>query len=703
MLEIPLNSNPQINTKNHHNTLNFMRKLSVKNLQLNIKHKDCFILLEIKSNLLKMISHQFYAEDENNQRLYISIYNFKDKFREKDFKPGKFIIILEPWYKVYMDGKLGIRVDDPNDVILFKDKNEARIYMAKNLGDVNKYLEIGDQYFKTKEYYDALDYYKCCSELNYSDMNLKLKIYDKLIKTYLKIKAYNLSLKYCNDFLLLYDKNNIDIIQYKIKTLIHLEKFDEAKTFLEENKNTMSYETYKMNEEYLKNNLDNKKGIFNLDKIKGNDVSEYLSQKIEFGFDKKNKGNKLIAKENILKGELLIVSKAFYFLSNEEYYLSLKEYYEQINYKRYKVYYFDKLEEFRVEPEFYIFENLKELQQISEIDFKKLLDLDDFDNWNIKYTERNKKYSNKQKPNLPNIANINSIQIYSSIFSCESQGYGYGIWYYPSFINHSCDPNTLEFGINDIYFLYAQKDIKKGEEITRRYFNYGLNITNRYANLRGYGFECKCEVCTHQINFIREKNRLKFESFIEEYNNLYDEEFPDKALYRSIKYVEKFMNENGLEFDVYDLINFYFRAGYVLFNRKIYLEDCEKYLNKALILIQGKNFNYECIILRCLFILYSENMNKEKLKNIEDKINKNLNDFFGNTFLKEKLNDIYQERKNVELLKKLNDKVVYIEDIEKNSLTNIYKKIKQMLSGIKNLLYIPLVLFIIYLLGKFFK
>ena len=224
MVEIPLNSNSPINTKKHHNTLNFMRKLYVKNLQLNIKHKDCFILLEIKSNLLKMISHQFYAEDENNQRLYISIYNFKDKFREKDLKPGKFIIILEPWYKVYMDGKLGIRVDDPNDVILFRDKNEARIYMAKNLGDINKYLEIGDQYFKSKEYYDALDYYKCCVELKYSDMSLKLKIYEKLIKTYLKINAYNLSLKYCNDFLLLYDNNNIDIIQYKIKTLIHLEK-----------------------------------------------------------------------------------------------------------------------------------------------------------------------------------------------------------------------------------------------------------------------------------------------------------------------------------------------------------------------------------------------------------------------------------------------------------------------------------------------
>ena len=413
-----------------------------------------------------------------------------------------------------MDGKSGIRVDDPNDVILFRDKNEARIYMIKKLGDVNKYLEIGDQYYESKDYYDALDYYKCCLELNYSNTDFKFKIYEKLIKTYLNINAYNLSLKYCNEFLLLYDKSNIDIIQYKIKTLIYLEKFEEAKNILEENKNIFTDELYKINEENLKNNLDNKKGIFDLYKIKGNDVSESLSKKIDFGFDKKIKGNKLIAKENILKGELLIVSKAFYFLTNEDYYLSLKEYYEQRKYKRYKEYYFNKLEEFRVEPEFYIFENLKEQKQISEIDFEKLLDLDDFDNWNIKFTEISQKYPKKQTPHLTNIANINIIKIYSSIFSCESQGYGYGLWYYPSFINHSCDPNTLEFGINDIYFLYAQKDIKKGEEITRRYFNYGLNITNRYAKLRGYGFECKCEVCTHQINFMRLKNKDKFEHLL---------------------------------------------------------------------------------------------------------------------------------------------------------------------------------------------
>ena len=703
ILEIQLNNEPKINIKKHNNTLKFMRKLYVKNLQLNVVHKDCFILLEIKSNLLKIVSYQFYAEDENNQRLYISIYNFKNKFTEKEFKTGKFIIIMEPWYKIFMDGKYGIRVDDPNNVFLFRDKNEARIYMTKKLGDVNQYLEIGDKYFESKEYYDALDYYKCSSELSYSNINLKFKIYEKLIKTYLKINAYNLALKYCNDFLLLYDKNNINIIQYKLKTLISLEKFEEAKNFLEENKNILTNELYKINEESLKDNLDNKKGIFDLYKIKGNDVSEYISKKIKMGFDKNNKGNKLIAKEDIFKGELLIVSKAFYFLTNEEYYLSLKDYYEQIKYKRYKEYFFDKMEEFRVEPEYYIFENLKEQKQISEIDFEKLLDLDDFENWNVIYTERSKIYPNRQTPNLPNIANVNSIKIYSSIFSCESQGYGYGLYYYPSFINHSCDPNTLEFGINDIYFLYAQKDIKKGEEITRRYFHYGLNITNRYVNLKGYGFECKCEVCLHQINFIREKNKMKFESFIEEFNNLYNEKLPDKAIYRNIKYVDHFMNENGLEFDVHDLINFYFRAGYILFNRKIYLDDCERYLNKALILIQGKNFNYECIILRCLFILYYENKNNVKLKNIDDKINKNLNEFFGNTFLKEKLLDFYQERKNVELLKQLNSKVVYIEDLEKNKLKDSLKKIQKKFPYLKDVAILVVVLFIFFLLNKYSK
>ena len=700
MTEIPIN-NPINNNKNKKTkSFKFMRKVYKKQLLLNMVHENCFILLEIKSKLLKMISQQFYADDEDNQRLYISIYNFDKNFIENEFKPGKYIIIKEPFYKEYLDGKIGIRVDNPNNVILFKNKVEAQNYITQELGNIDEYLKIGDEYFEKKEYYDAIDIYLCCSELNYNDLNIKSIIYKKLINSYLKINANILALKYCDDYLLLYDRTNRDIIGYKIKALINCKKFEEAQKFLEENVKILTSELYKINEKLIKNNIDNTHGKFNLNEIKGGDVSDYLNPKITFGFHK-NTGNKLIAKDNISKGELLIVSKAFYLLTNEEYLKELKEYYIHNNYKRYKEYYFDKMAEFSVEPEFYLYQNLKEQKKISEDDFEKLLDLDDYDNWNIKYTERAKKYPNKQTPHLPNIANINGIKIYSSIFSCESQGYGYGLWYYPSFINHNCNPNTLEFGINDIYFLYAQKDIKKGEEITRRYFNYGLDITRRYANFSGYGFVCKCEVCSHQLNFILEKNKEKYQNVVKELDNLYEENISDKALYKSIKNIENILSKNGLEYNIYDLITFYFRAGYLLLNRKIYYEDCEKYLNKAYILIEGKNFHFECIILHYLYILYYEKSNKDKLKTIEDKINKNLNEFFGNTFLKDKLLDIYKERKNIQLLKELNKKVKYIEDIENNKIINKVKRLMKKFPFMNHLLILLTAIFIFFLIDKF--
>ena len=552
MIGIPLN-NFNNNYKNKiTKSFKFMRKVYKKQLLLNVIHENCFILLEIKSKLLKMISQQFYADDEDNQRLYISIYNFENNFSKDEFKPGKYIIIKEPFYKEYLDGKIGIRVDNPNNVILFKNKEEAQNYVTKELGDIDEYLKIGDEYFEKKEYYDAIDFYLSCSELNINDLKIKSIIFKKLINSYLKINANYLALKYCDDYLLFYDKTNKDIIGYKIKALINRKKFEEAQKFLEENIKILTNELYKTNEKFIKTNIDNTHGIFNLKEIKGGDVSEYLNPKISFGFHQ-NTGNKLIAKDNISKGELLIVSKAFYLLTNEEYLKELKEYYTNIKYKRYKEYYFDKMEEFAVEPEFYLYQNLKEQKKISEIDFEKLLDLDDYENWNIKYYERAKEYPNKQTPHLPNIANINSIKIYSSIFSCESQGYGYGLWYYPSFINHNCNPNTLEFGINDIYFLYAQKDIQKGEEITRRYFNYGLDITRRYENFSGYGFLCKCEVCSHQINFILEKNKDKYENVVKEINNLYKENISDKTLYKTIKNIENILSKNGLEYNIYDL------------------------------------------------------------------------------------------------------------------------------------------------------
>ena len=112
-------------------SLKFMEKVNEDDLILNYIHYNCFIILQITSKVLSMVSLQFYAEDENNNRMYISVYNYHDKFTINDFNKGNYMIIKEPYYKQYMDFQIGIRVDNPNNILLFKDKDEVYKYISK--------------------------------------------------------------------------------------------------------------------------------------------------------------------------------------------------------------------------------------------------------------------------------------------------------------------------------------------------------------------------------------------------------------------------------------------------------------------------------------------------------------------------------------------------------------------------------------------
>jgi len=111
--------------------LKLMKKVNEDDLLLNNVHYNCFILLEITSVALPIASLQFYADDENNNRMLISVYNFHGFFTAYSFKQGNYIIIKEPFYKKYLDGQIGIRVDNPKNVILFGSKEEANEYIKK--------------------------------------------------------------------------------------------------------------------------------------------------------------------------------------------------------------------------------------------------------------------------------------------------------------------------------------------------------------------------------------------------------------------------------------------------------------------------------------------------------------------------------------------------------------------------------------------
>lgn len=47
-----------------------------------------------------------------------------------------------------------------------------------------------------------------------------------------------------------------------------------------------------------------------------------------------------------------------------------------------------------------------------------------------------------------------------------------GLWIVPSYLNHSCLPNTVRIYLKDIVMIYAFKDIQKDQEVTTQYVGF---------------------------------------------------------------------------------------------------------------------------------------------------------------------------------------------------------------------------------------
>jgi len=73
---------------------------------------------------------------------------------------------------------------------------------------------------------------------------------------------------------------------------------------------------------------------------------------------------------------------------------------------------------------------------------------------------------------------------------------GSGIWIMPSYVNHSCWPNSVRSFLGDLLIVRAARDITEGEEITMTYFDNESGVQKRQkASHSGWGFDCECTLC----------------------------------------------------------------------------------------------------------------------------------------------------------------------------------------------------------------
>jgi hypothetical protein len=81
-----------------------------------------------------------------------------------------------------------------------------------------------------------------------------------------------------------------------------------------------------------------------------------------------------------------------------------------------------------------------------------------------------------------------------------------GLWILPSYINHSCmDSNAYYTAYGDFLFIRAVKPIKKGEEVTITYWS--PKIPARREAMKGRKFECKCRLCLMEDKEPRETKK----------------------------------------------------------------------------------------------------------------------------------------------------------------------------------------------------
>ena len=573
---------------------------------------------------------KFICEDINGDVINISINNVERYFHPKNFEflekeifnIGKYLIIIEPNYGVFNPSDIDeISINSPSEIILFKDKDELNYFLDKNKNaSEDNYKLIGNYMMQNNIYEKAIFYYEQAIQINKENINLDIILHSNLSEAYIKYGYFTRAIQnadYCLDKInnirkdsnkkrdnFLYQQKLKNLFR-KIKALVTLRKFKEAYDILynsskdDPNKEIMKdfFKLDQVNELIyrIKNGYENTLGKYDYilmikDEEKNNydfkNYGEYLNPKIEIKYEK-GKGIKMVAKEKINLGELLIAEKALVFTKNTDDDENEDKIVSKDNPK--------------VIAEIEMFNKLYLKLKKSPLDYEKFYCLCDGRNLDQDLTER-KKYAEEQDKGL---TKLEQFKINQAICLNKygggrniliNQEYGVGVWGLASFFNHDCLPNTEHFSIGDFYFGYSIRDIDKDEEITTRYVSNKKCYKERQQTLlENWRFNCKCQLCEYQ----KKKNDEIYNNYME----LMDKSFKDINK-KDAKLFEEFLEQNKKKFNCYEMANAYIKLeGYYHLSREF--NEVKRISQLITKYADGKNYSFQLSNLNFLALTMS--------------------------------------------------------------------------------------------------
>lgn len=426
-------------------------------------------------------------------------------------------------------------------------------------------------YMKDKKYMKAIDVYS----LALQKQNNNPIILSNRAEAFLKLGYNSSSLEDCNTFFSL-EQTNIDkILQEKTlyrkaRALTQLatthEQLIEVKTL----QNTLNT---KLSLDLIEEKERNLKGQFNLNDLlllekenlklikdksyfldslpKENKYANYTNSKLELYFSY-HKGVTWKTNEKIRKGELLIAEYPIVSVMNAE----LAKFHST----------FDKFKEMGLQSSEISFEVLftflKDRLQFKpekEYCIPLLSSLcSNRNNSNLPIEQRQKIFKYNDDTLKEIIANNAILTLRSINTEISPLELAYALYINCSFFNHSCKSNAFYFGINNMLFVKAIKDIEENEDITISYVE-PKHLFQRKNELLKWDFECKCELCNDEKDICdRSAYMVIYETYvniqnlmtkndIDSYDNLEDK----LSVYIQdsiITYMDKLFTTNSIDF-----------------------------------------------------------------------------------------------------------------------------------------------------------
>jgi len=343
------------------------------------------------------------------------------------------------------------------------------------------------------------------------------------------------------------------------------------------------------------------------------EIAEYKTNKISVNQDK-IKGLIFVANENISKDEILIAEKAITYVPflDKQFKMNLPK---DVWHKMLK----NQIEE--------------KILYLKE-DNPEIFEIYDGTNGNLSLEERKENYSKNIPYSEKQIDVLFTDTFSTKLFAYDELSTFSGLFYYSSFISHSCDPNISILGIGNFIFIIAERDIQKNDELTTFYIENDKEFTYRQNDLDlNYGFKCQCSLC--QIERDNFNNNLQVKATISNFIKKLIDMSVNMFSYSLFEYM-LIIEEVNLFIEVNKNIIKNFEKGLLYYNLYYIWKDSKtnyNMLEKALDCFEKEtSLNFKNMIYYCLLKMYKMNFifNGKLCENIKEKMIKLFKEAFGN-------------------------------------------------------------------------